>query len=151
MQGKKRKAPDDPETKRAKKRGRGERDRTNENPLASRTVCASCGQSGHANARAAACPDHRPNIKKKIRVVLGSQTEEFTRVVGYDSVVRNQYHDVLHDKIVELCAVIREIVIRAQVFVNGYIIDHAEHVISSYLYFQQFWYSVCQLVIGRGL
>lgn len=76
--------------KREKKRGRAGRDQANRNPLASSsssTVCQSCGQTGHVNARAKVCPNHPPTIKEKFNIVLGRQHEEFTRRIPFNSIV----------------------------------------------------------------
>lgn len=43
------------------------------------------------------------------------------------------YRDVLRDKVVQLCAFIREVVTRAHIFVNGYVMEHHFHV-------KNFWY-----------
>ena len=124
----------------------------NRNPLASTSGrCTSCGEPGHNSARSKLCENHKLTIDEKERLVLGDKREHFVRRIPFSSIVRQQYQTQLQQKITELSAHIREIVTRAQVFVNGYIIDHASQPIPSYLYSQSFWYSTCQLVMGGNI
>lgn len=145
-----RKRKDTFEDKKAKKEGKYDRDTINRNPSTSQpTKCRSCGQSDHASSRSQTCPHHRLSINEKAQLVLGSHREHFIRRIPFNSVVREKYQDQLRNKINHLSSFIRQVVLRAQVFVNGYIIDHAQDPISPYIYSQQFWYSVCQLVMSR--
>src|ERR1700731_547108 len=94
----------------------------------------SCGEPGNNSARSKICENHKLTIDEKERLVLGDKREHFVRRIPISSIVRQQYQTQLQQKITELSAHIREIVTRAQVFVNGYIIDHASQPIPSYLY-----------------
>ena len=147
-----RKKKDTIEEKVHKSAGRRLRDDANRNPVASgSSICSSCGQTGHSSSRSSLCPNHNQTIKEKTKLVLGTKVEHFTRRVPFNSVVRPEHQDLLRQKVCELSMFIREIVFRAQVFVNWYILLHASEPIPSYVYSQQFWYSVCQLVGNRSV
>lgn len=78
-------------------------------------------------------------------------SEEFTRVVPFDSIVREEYRGRLRDRSTQLCGFIREVVTRAQVFVNAYVIENSERELPSYIFLQTFWYSVCQLILDKNI
>jgi hypothetical protein len=82
---------------------------------------------------------------------LQSGAESFTRVLPFESIVREDYRDILHTHIIQLSGFIREVVVRSQLFVNAYIIDHSEQQIPTYMFSQNFFYSICQLVIGKEI
>lgn len=148
----KRKRKDTIEEKVQKQVERNVRHEANRNPIASgSSVCNSCGRTGHSSSRSPICPNHRQTIAERAKLVLGTNTESFIRRVPLNSVVRGQYHELLHRKICELSSFIREIVVRAQIFGNWYILLHESEPIPTYVYSQQFWYSVCQLVGNRSI
>lgn len=113
--------------------------------------CVSCGEADHASSRSPACPNHRPTIKEKTRELLGENPQTYTRVLPFDSIVREPYREEFRDGVIRISSFLRNVVCRAQVFVNGYIIDHSEDTIPTYIFSETFWYSICQLVQGKTI
>ncbi|KAL1932440.1 hypothetical protein VTP01DRAFT_8118 [Rhizomucor pusillus] len=89
------------------------------------------------------------SLKDKMKQVLSMKQEKFTRRVAIDAIVRQEYHDTLQERISQLCTFVREVVVRAQILVNTYVIARANEDIPTYIYSQAFWYSTCQLVMGK--
>ena len=112
-------------------------------------ICSNCKSTGHKSSRSSECPNH---ISSKLEVMnrnLGTNFQTFTRKVPFDDCVKDDYKGVLKNKIMSTCEAIRQIVFRAQLFVNYYVVLHSDEIITASLYQQSFWYSVCQLVNNR--
>ncbi|CEG79169.1 hypothetical protein RMATCC62417_13666 [Rhizopus microsporus] len=58
-------------------------------------------------------------------------------------------HRNIKDKIIKVSKDIRNILIRAQLFVNYYIMNHNGLVVDKKVFTQNFWYSISQLVLGK--
>ncbi|KAF7721558.1 hypothetical protein EC973_004497 [Apophysomyces ossiformis] len=88
-------------------------------------------------------------LQEAVNEELGKDHERYTRKLPLDSVIRPQYRGELKRKLTNLCGFLREVVFRAQIFVNGYIISSAGQEITAYVYTQSFWYSVCQVILDK--
>ncbi|KAG2191249.1 hypothetical protein INT46_011508 [Mucor plumbeus] len=80
---------------------------------------------------------------------LGTGFQSFTRKVPFDTCVKERYRSVLKDRILSASEDVRQLLFRAQMFVNYFIILHSNENISGCNYRQFFWYSICQLVNNR--
>lgn len=75
--------------------------------------------------------------------------ERFSRKVYLKSVIRDEYTTTFSDRVIFLSNFIRNIIFRAQIFVNSYICDNYESSGDLKAITQQnFWYSICQLIMG---
>jgi hypothetical protein len=63
------------------------------------------------------------------------------------SVLKRKYRELFTRNVIKLSGFIRHVTFRAQLFVNSYIIEHNDEYTHSYLFNQNFWYSVCQMVM----
>jgi hypothetical protein len=111
--------------------------------------CSSCGGEDHTSTRSPKCPDHKPNKKEQIEQLIGN-SKTVTRKIKLDSILKEDYKNIVKDKVVKIIEDIRNIIIRCQIFVNYYIICHSdEGVDNSFFKHQNCWYSISQLVIGK--
>ncbi|KAI8971607.1 hypothetical protein BDF20DRAFT_825415 [Mycotypha africana] len=64
--------------------------------------------------------------------------------------MRPAFAQVATENIIKLAEFTRQVVYRAQLFVNYYITDNYETTTGHpYLYEQNFWYSICKLILGK--
>lgn len=138
------------EKKRAKKRGRWRKEENAQNEdRPGPSLCTSCRLPGHRSCRSNACPNHKPSKKEALQERLGcTNPEKFTRKLPFHLAVRTEFQEMVHERPVALCGFVREVVFRAQLVVNSFIIANCDQAIPSYVYTQNFWYSVCQCVMG---
>ncbi|KAL1925847.1 hypothetical protein VTP01DRAFT_8096 [Rhizomucor pusillus] len=122
---------DDAKHKRQKKDGQAARHAANANSNAG-SICASCGQSGHSNAAS-----RKPNIKDRIIEKFGKDHERFTP----------EYQMQLKNAITQKSSWLGQVMLRASVVVYGYFISQSQNSIPTYIFGQNFWYSVCQLIL----
>jgi hypothetical protein len=110
-------------------------------------VCADCYQPGHKTKRAMACPLN--NSKEKVfQDKLGKNHETFTRKVYLSSVIKPGYKALFTNNVTKLSTFIRNVIFRAQIFVNCYIIEkRQDNFTDSYIFQRNFWYSICQLIM----
>lgn len=114
-------------------------------------ACTSCKSVGHKSSRHPDCPNH---ISSKLEVMnrkLGTGFESFTRKLPFDTCVKENYRDMLKNRIISASDDVRQILFRAQLFVNYYIILNSNETITANVYQQSFWYSICQLVNNRRI
>ncbi|KAI9470704.1 MAG: hypothetical protein EXX96DRAFT_490495, partial [Benjaminiella poitrasii] len=69
------------------------------------------------------------------------------RKLPYDRCIRNVYHGILKSKIIPACEDVRHIVFRAQLFVNHY--TPSLEIPPKHINHQNFWYTICQLIINK--
>jgi hypothetical protein len=111
-------------------------------------VCSDCGEPGHKSKRSKACCEN--NSKEKILdAKLGNKHEIFTRKVYLSSVLKRKYRDLFTRNVIKLSGFIRNVVFRAQIFINTYVIEHKEEYTHSSLFDNNFWYSICQMVMCK--
>lgn len=123
----------------------------NPNVAAQHGVCAACGSPSHSSSRSRECPLHRLTIEEVIKIKYGNNAERFSRKIPLDNVVRPEFMPVLQNKIISLSSFLRNVIVRMQLFVNAYIIEHGQTAVPTYVYSQSFWYSVSQLVMDIGI
>ncbi|OAD71562.1 hypothetical protein PHYBLDRAFT_70104 [Phycomyces blakesleeanus NRRL 1555(-)] len=82
---------------------------------------------------------------------LGFPYKAFTIKLPLNTVVNNEYKELLRNKIIITLNDLHNIISRAMMFINSYCLVSSRDSIPSYIYNQTFWYSVCQLVNGRKI
>ncbi|KAF7720510.1 hypothetical protein EC973_007926, partial [Apophysomyces ossiformis] len=133
----------------AKKRGRQLKTEETSNPNKSNKPCPSCGSIDHSKSSSKNCMKPSKTKKSVIAEKLNdNHYETFTRKLPASSVVRPEFREIFQENSVRLSAFLRELIFRAQLLVNSYIIANCERPVPSYIYTQNFWYSACQLIMG---
>ena len=113
------------------------------------SVCSSCHQVGHNTARSRDCQNYKPTKSEELEHLMGGKPISFTRKIKLQTILRPEYQSVILEKVKRVCNHIRNIVIRAQLFVNYYIITHSENVVDKKVFSQNFWYCITQLVLKK--
>jgi hypothetical protein len=111
-------------------------------------VCCDCGKPGHKSKRPKACGENKSK-EKILDAKLGAKHEIFTRKVYLTSVLKPEYRDIFTRNVTKLSDSIRNVVFRAQIFINAYVIEHKEEYAHSSLFDNNFWYSICQMVMCK--
>ncbi|KAG2191846.1 hypothetical protein INT46_010558 [Mucor plumbeus] len=113
--------------------------------------CTNCKGTGHKTSLPPDCPRY---ILSKLEVMnqnLGTGFQSFTRKFPFDTCVKERYRSVLKDRILSASEDVRQLLFRAQMFANYFIILHSNKNIPGCIYQQPFWYSICQLVNNRRI
>ncbi|KAG2202838.1 hypothetical protein INT46_000497 [Mucor plumbeus] len=111
--------------------------------------CINRKGTSHKTSRSPDCPRH---ILSKLEVMnqnLGTGFQSFARKLPFDTCVKERYKSVLKDRILSASEDVRQLLFRAQMFVNYFIILRSNENIPGCIYRQPFWYSICQLVNNR--
>jgi hypothetical protein len=111
------------------------------------TVCSSCKNPGHSRATSKLCPNNKPNIKELVTSQLGQDNEHFVISVPLDSFAKETFKLSLKEGITAICKFQREVLLKAMLFVNYYILS-TDRVHKEFLK-QNFWYSVCKVIYGN--
>ena len=111
-------------------------------------ICKSCGQTGHRSARSKEC-SYKATLDEAMKNELGGNYERFARKVYLDAVIRSEYKESFTEKIIKLSAFIRNVLFRAQLFVNAYIVNNKDSTDSVVITQQNFWYAISQLIMGQ--
>jgi hypothetical protein len=91
-----------------------------------------------------------PTKKDVLAEHLGPNYKSFTRKVPFDRCVKEQYAAPLKQRIISACEDVRQIILRAQVFVNYFALKNQTNPEAiKFLYRQNFWNTVCLLVNER--
>jgi hypothetical protein len=78
--------------------------------------------------------------------------ERYCRKVYLASVLRNEYRDIFTERVNVLVEFVRNVLFRAQLFVNNYLINHYDStVVPTFIYQQNLWHSVCQLIMNAHI
>lgn len=109
--------------------------------------CKSCGNFGHATAASKACKNHIKNQDGILQEKLGNNFQRYTRKIKFETVLRDEYKTKFTEKIVTLSAFLKEVIIKAQFFVNYCLIDNKELYNHKDIFQKNFWYSICQLIM----
>lgn len=141
----KRKAKQDDNTKRLKKIAKYTHEGAAED--LDQLICSSCGRRGHRTARSKECPNYKPTKVEELQALLGDNVTTFTRKVRFEKIIREEYRNQILTKVKRVSDQLRNIMIRAQLFVNYYIITHSNTVVDKKVFSQNFWYAVTQLVL----
>ncbi|KAI7905599.1 uncharacterized protein BX663DRAFT_583697, partial [Cokeromyces recurvatus] len=73
------------------------------------------------------------------------------RKIKLQTILREGYRSAITEKkITAVSNDIRNIIIRAQLFVNYYIVIHASQVVDMKVFSQNFWYCIAQLVLKKN-
>ncbi|KAL4213962.1 hypothetical protein AB4K20DRAFT_1966716 [Rhizopus microsporus] len=116
-------------------------------------TCKRCHEKGHKSTRSASCKYHISSKQEVFNKNLGQKYQPFTRKLPMDKCVADQCVNTLKPIIISACRDVRNIVFRAQIFVNYYITlrsqQELDNDIPHCIFRQQFWYSVCQLVNAK--
>ncbi|KAI9309771.1 hypothetical protein BX666DRAFT_2050499 [Dichotomocladium elegans] len=126
-------AKDDYETKAAKARGKKKKLEDSKKRAEQDVVCSSCGKAGHSRSSSPLCLNYKPPKDVLLRQLF-----------------EDAFAQVATENIIKLAEFTRQVVYRAQLFVNYYITDNYETTTGHpYLYEQNFWYSICKLILGK--
>lgn len=112
--------------------------------------CRKCNGTDHSTARSPLCPY---NILPKAKVLeqsLGTNYEAFTRKLPFDRCIKKEYCHI-KSSITETCAAVREIIFRAKVFINYYVLLNPTGQVASSIFKKNFWYSICQMINGQRI
>ncbi|KAL1927704.1 hypothetical protein VTP01DRAFT_3525 [Rhizomucor pusillus] len=90
-------------------------------------------------------------MKELVEQRFGGSVERFIRTVPLLDVVRDEYSEELLQGIQNLSQFMRNVVIRVMLFVDIYIVQHPHSSIPTYVFSQQFFYSMAQLVLGQEI
>jgi hypothetical protein len=99
----------------AKKRARISADK--ESVDNSNATCTRCNEKGHKSSKSPLCRNKKKNKTQQIKDLLGNH-ESVTRKIKLETIVREQHAERLTQNIVEMSAFIRNVMVRAQIFVN---------------------------------
>lgn len=113
-------------------------------------VCSSCHQEGHMSSRSKGCPNHKLTKQEQVLSLLGDNTTSVTRKIKLDTIPRPEYETLITNKVLVVSEYVRNIMIRAQLFVNYYVITHVDQAIDKNVFTQNFWYCTTQLVLGKS-
>ena len=94
------------------------------------------------------CPNSKPTKDAIIKAAYGGEYEVYARKVYLKSILREE-HAPLIQRIATLSDFIRDVTFRAQLFVNYLSVENKEKLNHNHLKSQNFWYAVCQLVMGE--
>ncbi|KAI9275007.1 hypothetical protein EDC94DRAFT_509409, partial [Helicostylum pulchrum] len=112
------------------------------------SVCTSCKKTGHKSSRSSACKNHNINKKEILSMNLGKKYQPFTFKISLDKCVKQEFLPRLKAFAISSSRDVREIVFRAQLFVNYYIARRSNQQENNDLprciFRQQFWYSISQ-------
>ncbi|ORE05201.1 hypothetical protein BCV72DRAFT_293584 [Rhizopus microsporus var. microsporus] len=94
-------------------------------------VCSSCKQTGHKSASSPVCPNHMLSKNEAFSRNLGQQFKTFTRKLPFDQCAHSSYQSALKSRIISACEDTRQVVFRAQLFINQYTLNlkvHSNHI-----------------------
>jgi hypothetical protein len=111
-------------------------------------VCKNCHGKGHTSSRSKECPNRKLTKQEQVQSLLGNHTS-ITRKIKLDTILKPAYKTSITNKVRIVSEHVRNIMIRAQIFVNYYVITHANQTVDKKVYTQNFWYCITQLVLKK--
>ncbi|KAI8372991.1 uncharacterized protein BYT42DRAFT_519170, partial [Radiomyces spectabilis] len=105
-------------------------------------ICSSCQERGHKSARSNDCPNHKPTKHQEFQRLMGNHSTT-CRKIKLSTILRPQYQTLMLQKITRTCEDLRNIVIRAQLFMNYYILT--TETVHKKAFTQDCFYCVAQL------
>lgn len=114
-------------------------------------TCKSCKEFGHASARSKQCRNYNFTINELIEQKMGPQYQRYTVSLPLKSFIRTLNDDTFNatlSRIQSLSLFVREVVFKAQLFINYYILQHPQ-TLSNDFFQQNFWYSLCRVINGN--
>jgi hypothetical protein len=115
---------DDVQTKIDKEEGK--KRRLLEEKVSGSGRCSSCGEEGHKKSTSKLCKNYKLTVDETLKSKLGNNYGRFTRKLYLRSVIRPEYENILVPKIIALSSLIRNVIYRAQLFVNLYLVQDQE-------------------------
>lgn len=112
-------------------------------------ICKKCNLPGHSSARSPLCSFYIMNKAKTMLQNLGPDYTVYVRKLPFQNCVKEEYQNILKQKIISCCSAVREIVLRVKLFVNWYLLKTPTESAPEGIFRQQFWYPVCQMVGNR--
>lgn len=137
---------DTPEEKRSKSKAKRARKATSSNTQDS--ICKSCGNAGHSSARSKECPNYNFTLKELLEKNFGFTYQRYTVSLPLKTFMSGVNEDTYNEalkKIKDLSAFLRKVVIKAQFFINFYILRHSDSLTNDFFQ-QNFWYSICRVI-----
>ena len=88
-------------------------------------------------------------INQTINRIFGGHYEYYSVKIPLKTVILPRYSDTFTNKVKIISAFNREVIYKAQLFINYYIINNCLTTIPNEIFSQNFWYSVCMLIFGN--
>lgn len=129
-------------------KSRAKRRRTTASTSTQAVLCKSCNNTGHSSARSKDCPNHDFTLNELIQRKFGNNYQRYTVSIPLKSFMKHTIEGEFEQplsKIKSLSIFLRNVVFKAQIFVNYYILKHPQN-LSNRIFEQNFWYSVCRVV-----
>jgi hypothetical protein len=130
-----------------KRSGRNKKGQDTRNANFVANPCPHCGSTSHRSSRSPDCPAYNRSTETILKDALGSNLERFCRKCSFDRGIREPFVNILRQNVITLARYQRSVVVKAQIFVNYYILIQ-DGPIPQACFTQNFWYSVMQLVMG---
>ncbi|CEJ03335.1 hypothetical protein RMCBS344292_17321 [Rhizopus microsporus] len=112
----------------------------------SRILCSSCQEEGHKSARSRVCRNYNLKLKELLQIKLGSNYQKYTVSIPFASFCRETLKKSnFLKKIKAISGFIREVILKAQLFVNYYILKHPNKLTNDF-FEQNFWYIISRIV-----
>jgi hypothetical protein len=116
---------------------------------ASAIIYSSCQQEGHKNARSRECRNYNLKLTELIPTKLGSSNyQRYTVSIPFSSFCKetpNKANSL--EKIKDISGFTREVILKAQLFINYFIIKHPNKLTNDF-FDQNFWYTISITVRG---
>ncbi|KAI7892609.1 uncharacterized protein EV154DRAFT_400804, partial [Mucor mucedo] len=115
--------------------------------IAAAISCKSCGESGHSSARSKQCSHHNFTIQETIENKIGLNHQRYTMSIPLRSFSPTSDDDTFDNtlnNIKSLSMFLRNMIYKAQLFVNYYILRYPADLPNDFFQ-QNFWYSLCRL------
>lgn len=88
---------------------------------------------------------------KQLQVLLGDNATSCTRKIKLETIIREEYKQVISSKIQTVSEQVRNIMIRAQLFVNYYTISHSNGIVDKKVFSRNFWYAITQSPVVKEI
>ncbi|KAI8088505.1 hypothetical protein BDF21DRAFT_396648 [Thamnidium elegans] len=115
-------------------------------------ICKSFKSSGHSSARSKLCSNHNFKLQELIQRDTGDNYERYTISLPLfffkNETGDNDQLDKAVDKIKSLSSFLRNVLFKAQIFINFYIIKYLQNLLNEFFQ-QNFWYSLCRVACER--
>ncbi|KAG2208537.1 hypothetical protein INT47_010233 [Mucor saturninus] len=116
----------------------------------SSSKCSSCQEEGHNSARSRQCKNYNLNISELLQIKLGPNYQRYTLSVPFDTFCFNTQNKTSSlKKIKDISSFIREVLFKAQLFVNFFILQHPTKLTNDF-FEQNFWYTISRVIRGSS-
>ncbi|CEP20186.1 hypothetical protein [Parasitella parasitica] len=147
-----RKVKDSPEKKEDKASERKRRELESSPSTSVPVVCKSCAQTGHNSARSHDYPNHEFTLAERLCRDLSKSYQRYTVYLPFESfpISEDDQNRLMQyqQTITRLSSFLREVIYKAQVFINYYILHSADSLTND-IFEQNFWYTICRLIYGN--